>query len=101
LLAKAGMRLMHLNNVMHVGLWSWTDSAELRTAFRVFESHEAPIVYLDAPNVPIPERFGVYRGAPENRHEPLPAAVVEARYRHLRDEPWVIRDEMLKEMGRG
>jgi hypothetical protein len=89
--------LIEINGVMHVGIWSWLDDMSLRAALAVFASDQAPVIYLDFPNVAIPDRFRQYRGDPRLDCEPPPAQVVAAMYAHPK-EPWKIRDRLLERM---
>ena len=98
-LADAGVRLMQLNGDMTIGIWSSLDSPVLRAALRVFGSDQAPICYLDAPPVPIPDKYKVYRGRSEDGKKHIPWEVIQAMYAHP-DEPWKVRDRMLVEIDR-
>ena|SRR5215471_410023 len=98
-LADAGLRLTQLDGVMTIGIWSSLDSPGLRAALRVFRSEQAPVCYLDAPNVPIPNKYKVYPGSPENGPQHIPWKVVQAMYARP-DEPWRIRDQMVMERNR-
>src|SRR5215469_17965917 len=53
LLSEAGVRLMEINGVFTVGIWSDLDSPALRAAIRMFhDSGMPPIRYLDGPGIP-------------------------------------------------
>src|SRR5262245_19905964 len=96
-LADAGVRLMQLDGVMTIGIWSSLDSPSVRAALRVFGSDQAPVCYLDAPNVPIPDKYKVYRGRSASGPKYIPWQVIQAMYAHP-DEPWKVRDRMLVEI---
>jgi len=51
-LAKAGIRLMRLDGVDMIGVWSDLDSPELRAALRTFGSGALPVRYLDGDGIP-------------------------------------------------
>jgi hypothetical protein len=90
-LAKAGVRLMELNGVFTVGIWSNLDSPEIRAALRCFHDEDPPVVYLDGSAVP--DRYKLTRLA----GEPAPLNVLHAMEQNPA-EPWVIRDRMLAAM---
>jgi hypothetical protein len=91
ILSWAGMRLMELDGVMTVGLWSDLDCPEIREALRVFGSGEAPVRYLDGPSVP--DRFKLRRVA----GDPVPLSVLAEMEQHS-EEPWKVRNELLLKM---
>ena len=94
----AGMRLMRLAGVVTVGLWSDLDSPKVRAALHVFGSDGLPIRYLDGPcyidRPAIPARFKLRRVD----GDPVPLHIVAEMERHP-EEPWTIRDRMLKQIG--
>jgi len=91
-LNRAGIRLMQLDGVATVGIWSDLDGPELRNALRRFGSDQLPVRYLDGAGVPV--RYKLRRVA----GEPEPMSVLAEMERHP-EEPWKVRDRMLQEMG--
>jgi hypothetical protein len=65
ILSWAGMRLMELNGVTTVGLWSDLDCPEIRRALRVFGSGDLPVRYVDGPGIPV--RYKLRRCVDGNR----------------------------------
>jgi len=91
-LNRTGVRLMQLDGVTTIGIWSDLDGPELRKALRTFGSDQLPVRYLDGAGVPV--RYKLRRVA----GEPVPMSVLAEMERHP-EEPWKIRDRMLQEMG--
>jgi hypothetical protein len=91
-LNRAGIRLMQLNGVTTIGIWSDLEGPELRKALRTFGSDQLPVRYLDGAGVPV--RYKLRRVA----GEPVPMSVLAEMERHP-EEPWKVRDRMLQEMG--
>jgi hypothetical protein len=90
-LAQAGIRLMRINGVDYIGVWSDLDGPRVRAALAVFHPDGIPpVLYLDGD---VPMRFKL-RKVPG---EPVPAHVLAAMEEEP-NQPWVIRDRMLKEM---
>src|SRR5215831_10380507 len=50
-LGWAGVRLIQIGGVMHVGIWSDLDSPVIRAALHIFDSSK-PLLYLDAAGIP-------------------------------------------------
>jgi hypothetical protein len=92
LLSWAGERLMEIDGVMIVGIWSDLDCSEIRDALRVFGSGEAPVKYLDGPGVS--DKYKLRRAV----GEPVPMDVLVEMERHPKA-PWEIRDAMLGKIG--
>ena len=90
-LSKAGIRLMRLYGVDMVGIWSDLDSPRVRAALRTYGSDQLPVRYLDG-DVLMKYKL---RKAPG---EPVPGNVLAAM-EQAPNEPWIIRDRMLAEMG--
>jgi hypothetical protein len=90
-LSRAGVRLIHLDGMTTVGIWSDLDGPEIRKALRTFGSHELPVRYLDGADVPTRYKMRRVDG------EPVPMNVL-AEMQRQQDEPWKIRDRMLQEM---
>ena len=90
-LNRAGVRLMQLEGVAAIGIWSDLDGPELRRALRTFGADQLPIRYLDGAGVPA--RYKLRRVA----GEPVPMNVLAEMERH-QDEPWKVRDRMLREI---
>lgn len=91
-LNRAGIRLMQLDGVTTIGIWSDLDGREIRKALRTFGSDQLPVRYLDGAGVPV--RYKLRRVA----GEPVPMNVLAEMERHP-EEPWKVRDRMLQEMG--
>lgn len=91
ILSRAGVRLMQLDGVTTVGIWSDLDGPEIRKALRTFGSHQLPVRYLDGADVPTRYKLRRVDG------EPVPMNVLAEMQRH-QDEPWKVRDRMLQEM---
>ena len=92
ILNAVGLRLMNIDGVVTVGLWSDLDSAVVREALRVLGLGDAPVRYVDGSG--IPDRYKL-------RHvdgDPVPLNVLRAMER-CPDEPWKVRDELLLKMG--
>jgi hypothetical protein len=91
-LNRTGARLMQLDGVTTIGLWSDLDGPEVRKALRVFGSDSLPVRYLDGAAVPVRYKLRRVEG------EPVPQNVLLEMERSPR-EPWKVRDRMLQEMG--
>jgi hypothetical protein len=90
-LSRAGVRIMQLDGVTTIGVWSDLDEPEVRAALRTFGSEQGPVRYLDGPGIPVRYKLRRVEG------EPVPLSVLAEMERHPAD-PWKIRDAMLKEM---
>jgi hypothetical protein len=90
-LNEAGVRLMEIDGMLTVGIWSDLDSPEIREALRLLNSADIRIRYLDG--VDIPDRFKVRDVAGES----VPMNVLAEMVRNP-TEPWKVRDCMLEEM---
>lgn len=90
-LNRAGVRLMEVDGVTTVGIWSDLDGPEIRKALRAFGSHQLPVRYLDRAGIPARYKLRRVEG------EPVPIDVLAEMERHP-DEPWKVRDRMLHEM---
>lgn len=91
-LNRAGVRIMQLDGVTTIGIWSDLDGQEIRRALRTFGSDQLPVRYLDGAGVPARYKLRHVEG------EPVPMNVLAEMERHP-DEPWKVRDRMLQEMG--
>ncbi len=91
-LNRTGARLMQLDGVTTIGIWSDLDGPELRKALRTFGSDRLPIRYLDGAGVPVRYKLRRVPG------EPVPHNVLLEMQRNPR-EPWKVRDRLLQEMG--
>jgi hypothetical protein len=92
-LAAGGTRLMTLEDGSNaIGIWGDLDSAELRQGIRAFGWSESLIRYLDGPSIPDRYRIRQVGG------ECVPLSVLRAM-EQAPQEPWVIRDTLLAEMG--
>jgi hypothetical protein len=91
-LNRAGVRIMQLDGVTTIGIWSDLDGSEIRRALRTFGSNQLPVRYLDGASVPARYKLRHVEG------EPVPMNVLAEMERHP-DEPWKVRDRMLQEMG--
>jgi hypothetical protein len=89
-LTRAGVRLMLLDGISTVGIWSDLDGPALREALRTFGSNH--VRYLDGAGIPMRYKLRRVEG------EPVPAAVLGEMEQHP-EEPWTVRDSMLTEMG--
>jgi len=92
ILNRAGIRLIQLDGVTTIGIWSDLDGPEIRKALRAFGSDRLPIRYLDGSGVPLRYKLRRVPG------EPVPMNVLTEMQRQT-DEPWTVRDRMLQEMG--
>lgn len=90
-LARTGVRLVDLEPGFAIGVWSDLDGEELRRALAVF-SENAPVLYLDGPDVPM--RYKV-RDVPG---EPVPLDVLHAMRaaEAAGAKPWEVRNRLLK-----
>jgi hypothetical protein len=91
ILASAGMRLMELEGVTTVGLWSDLDSPQVRAAIAAFHPGGILVRYLDGD---VPMRFKLRRVP----GEPVPANVLAAMEQEP-NQPWAVRDRRLEEIG--
>ena len=91
-LNRGGVRIMQLDGVTTIGIWSDLDGSEIRRALRTFGSGHLPVRYLDGAGVPTRYKLRHVQG------EPVPLDVLAEMERHP-DEPWKVRDRMLQEMG--
>lgn len=91
-LNRTGVRLMQLDGVTTIGIWSGLDGPELRKALRTFGSDRLPIHYLDGADVPMRYKLRRVEG------EPNPQNVLLEMERSPR-EPWKVRDRLLQEKG--
>ena len=84
-----GVRLLVLDGVLTVGLWSDLDGPHIRAALARFGSGQLPVRYLDGPGIPDRYKGRVPKG------QPVPLDVVEAMSNAGDEWPWVVRDRML------
>jgi hypothetical protein len=84
ILGQAGVRLMRLESGDAVGIWSDLDSPDIRNALRIMGSGGIPILYLDAPGIPLRYKLRRVPG------EPVPAHIHEEMERNSK--PWEVRD---------
>jgi len=89
-LNQAGVRMMHLDGVPTIGIWSDLDGPDIRKALRRLGSDQLPVCYLDGTGVPARYKLRRVGG------EPVPMNVLTEMERHP-DEPWKVRDRMLQE----
>ena len=88
-----GVRLMMLDGVTTIGLWSDLDGPMLRAALKVFHPDGLPpIRYVDGPGIPMRYKARQIKG------QPVPLDVVAAMVA-AGQEPWVVRDRMLSAIG--
>lgn len=90
-LNRAGVRLMQLEGVPTIGIWSDLDAPEIRGALRTLGSREVPVRYLDGAGIPARYKLRRVEG------QPVPMNVLAEMERHS-DQPWTVRDRMLQEM---
>jgi hypothetical protein len=90
-LRQVGVRILNLESVATIGLWSDLDGPDVRTALRVFGSGRMPIRYLDGTDIPMHYKLRRADG------EPVPLNVLAEMERRPTD-PWIVRDQMLDEM---
>jgi hypothetical protein len=88
-LNQAGVRIMQLDGVTTIGIWSDLDGAEIRRALRTFGADQLPVRYLDGAGIPPRYKLRRVEG------EPVPTNVLAEMERHP-DEPWKVRDRMWK-----
>ena len=93
-LNRAGVRLMQLDGVTTMGIWSDLDGPVIRRALRTYGSDQLPVRYLDGAGVPIRYKLRRVPG------EPVPMNVLIEMEKHP-EEPWKVRCRMLQEMGWG
>ena len=89
---EAGVRIMQLDGVTTIGIWSDRDGLKLRIALSAFGSNGVPIRYLDGAGIPMRYKLRRVEG------EPVPLTVLAEMERSPR-EPWKVRDRMLHDMG--
>lgn len=88
ILKANGVRLLQLDGVTTIGLWSDLDGPHIRAALKVFHPEETPVRYLDGPGIPMRYKARKVAG------EPVPLDVVAAMTKS--EEPWTVRDQMLQ-----
>ena len=87
------VRLMNLDGVMTIGLWSDLDGPHIRSALRhLHPDGMPPIRYIDGPHIPM--RYKARR----SKGEPVPLDIVRAMQAVVTGEPWIVRDWMLKDI---
>lgn len=91
-LHRTGVRVMQLEGVTTIGVWSDLDGPDVRAALRAFGSNRLPVRYLDGVGVPMRYKLRRVKG------EPVPMNMLSEMERQPSD-PWNVRDRMLKEMG--
>lgn len=91
-LAVNGVRLLTIDGVATVGLWSDLDGPHIRAALARFHSGDWPVVYLDGPGIPDEYKGRVPLG------QPVPLEVVQAMLDAGDEWPWVVRDRLLLAM---
>jgi hypothetical protein len=93
-LQRAGVRLMQIDGQPVIGIWSDRDGPHVRHALAVFGNERLPVRYLDGKNVPLRYKLRKVRG------EPVPLAILAVIEQRTawHEEPWKVRDRMLKEM---
>jgi len=85
-----GVRLLVLDGVPAIGLWSDLDGPHIRSALRVFHPDGMPAIrYLDGPGIPMRYKVRVPKG------QPVPLDVVAAMQAASAEKPWEIRERML------
>ena len=87
-LSEAGVRLMQLDGVTTIGIWSDLDGPKVRAALAAFGSDQLPIRYLDGAGVPMRYKLRRVEG------DPVPMSVLKEMELGPAD-PWKIRDQML------
>jgi len=90
--SAAGVRLMDLDGVPTIGVWSDLDGSEIRAALRTLGSDRLCVRYLDGAGIPMHYKARRVEG------EPVPMNVLNEMERQP-EEPWNVRDRMLKELG--
>jgi hypothetical protein len=91
-LSRAGVRIMQVEGVTTIGVWSDLDGPRIRAALHSLESNLLPVRYLDGAGILIRYKLRWVEG------EPVPMNVLYEMERQP-EEPWKVRDRMLKEMG--
>jgi hypothetical protein len=91
-LRRSGIRLLQLEGITTVGIWSDLDGPSVRAALRIFGSAWLPIRYLDGAGVPMRFKLRLVEG------EPVPLNVLSEMERQSAA-PWSVRDRMLQGMG--
>jgi hypothetical protein len=92
-LNETGVRVIDLDGVFFVGVWSDLDGPDIREALQIAELGDLGIRYLDGDDVPAMYKERDVEG------EPVPWRVLRAM-QVAREEPWIVRDRMLAEMAR-
>jgi len=90
-LNQAGVRIMRLDGVATIGVWSDLDGPEVREALRALGSDRLRVRYLDGAGTPMWYKLRKVYG------EPVPMSVLAEMEQHP-SEPWKIRDRILSEM---
>jgi hypothetical protein len=91
-LERAGVRLIHLDGAISIGVWSDLDRPEIRLAIRAFGSGRLPVRYLDGNGIPTRYKSRQVEG------EPVPLNVLAEMEKYPND-CWIVRDKILKEIG--
>jgi hypothetical protein len=90
-LYRAGVRIMRLEGVETIGVWSDLDGPEMRAALVTVGWDRLPVRYLDGAVVPMRYKTRRVEG------EPVPLEVLAEMEQYPAD-PWTVRDRMLSEM---
>jgi hypothetical protein len=90
-LKRAGVRIMELDGVTVVGMWSDLDRPEVRAALRTFGSDHLLVRYLDGSGIPTRYKLRRVDG------DPVSTEVLRAM-EQATEEPWRIREQILNEL---
>lgn len=85
-----GVRLLVLDGVPTIGLWSDLDGPHIRAALARFRNSHLPVRYLDGPG--IPDRYKLRKP----KGQPVPLDVLAAMVAAKDEHPWTVRDRLLR-----
>jgi hypothetical protein len=90
-----GVRLLVLDGVPTIGLWSDLDGPHIRAALARFNNARLPVRYLDGPGIPMRYKLRKPKG------QPVPLEVVAAMDAANANggKAWEVRNEMLRAIG--
>ena len=92
LLNRTGVRIMQLDGVTSIGVWSDLQAPEIRAALRTLGSERLPVRYLDGAGIPMQYKLRRVNG------EPVPMSML-VEMEQQAGEPWKVRDGLPNEMG--
>jgi hypothetical protein len=90
LLNQAAVRIMRLDGIFTIGVWSDLNNGEIRQALRTLKLASLPVRYLDGAGIPARYKLRRVDG------KPVPMDVLRVMEQNP-EQPWLIRDRMQKD----